>query len=78
MEELAEMPDAEAAIRPERPRNPHAHDESAWADKVHRMVRPFTEGQSDISGPLQIFWNLLLKDLPLPDGRPIDLVQFTL
>ena len=51
-------------------RTPHAQD--AWADEVHWMVRPNTAGHGNLSGPLPPFWNLLLLDLPLPNGRKID------
>ena len=76
MEELRGLSDTEAATQPARPRNPHAHDHELWEKKVRRMIQPHTGGQSDISGPLQIFWNLLLKELPLPDGKALELVQW--
>ncbi len=73
MERLATMTDAQVATSPHRPSNPHEHEQAAWADKVHRMVRPYTFGRSNISGPLPSYCNLLLKDLPLPNGQKVDL-----
>ena len=73
MERLATMTDAQVAESSYRPSNPHKHDEPAWADKVHKMVRPNTFGRSNISGPLPIYSNLLLKELPLPNGEKVDL-----
>ena len=71
MKELELLTDEEAAIQPERPRNPHEHEEEEWSARVRRMVNPNTYGQSDISGPLVVYSNLMLKQLPLPDGRTL-------
>ena len=65
--------DEQAASLPERPRNPHKFEEEEWSARVRRMVNPNTDGQSDISGPLVVYSNLLLKQLPLPDGRTLGL-----
>ncbi len=71
MKELELLTDEQAATRPERPRNPHEHEEEEWSARVRRMVNPNTYGQSDISGPLVVYSNLMLKELPLPDGRTL-------
>ena len=73
MQELEELTDDKAASTPDRPRNPHLHDQAAWEKRVKRMVNPNTQGQSDISGPLVVYSNLMLKQLPLPDGRRLEL-----
>ena len=69
MKRLESLTDEEAATQPKRPRNPHESDEKEWAARIRRMVNPNTEGQSDISGPLVAYSNLMLKQLPLPNGR---------
>ncbi len=69
MKELELLTDEDASSNPERPRNPHQFEEAEWSARVRRMVNPNTEGQSDISGPLTVYSNLMLKQLPLPDGR---------
>jgi hypothetical protein len=73
LKQLQGLSDAQAATRPARLNDPHADDAKVWTEKVRWMIWPYTEGQSDISGPLQIFWNLLLIDIPLPDGKKLDL-----
>jgi hypothetical protein len=73
MKELELLTDEQAASLPERPRNPHKFEEEEWSARVRRMVNPNTDGQSDISGPLVVYSNLLLKQLPLPDGRTLGL-----
>lgn len=73
MEKLAAMTDAQVAASTHRPTNPHEHDGPVWAHKVRQTVRPYTLGRSNISGPLPIYCNLLLKDLPLPKGQKVDL-----
>jgi len=73
MKELESLTDEEAFSKPERPRNSHKFDQAEWAARVRRMVNPNTYGQSDISGPLIAYSNLLLKRLPLPDGRTLGL-----
>jgi hypothetical protein len=73
MKELESLTDEQAASLPERPRNPHKFEEEEWSARVRRMVNPNTDGQSDISGPLVVYSNLLLKQLPLPDGRTLGL-----
>jgi hypothetical protein len=71
MKELNSLSDKEAASQPDRPHNPHKFDEEKWAARVRRMVNPNTDGQSDIAGPLIVYSNLMLKQLPLPDGRSL-------
>lgn len=73
MERIATMTDAQATASPYRPTNPHEHNGPAWADKGHQMVRPFTVGRSNISGPLPTNSNLFLKKLPLPNGQKVKL-----
>lgn len=71
MKELDKLTDEQAASQPERPQNPHEHEQEAWSARVRRMLNPNTYGQSDISGPLVVYSNLMLKQLPLPDGRTL-------
>ncbi len=73
MKELELLTDEDASSKPERPRNPHQFEEAEWSARVRRMVNPNTYGQSDISGPLIVYSNLMLKQLPLPDGRTLGL-----
>ncbi len=73
LKQLQVLSDAQAATKPARLSDPHADDVTEWTEKVRWMIWPYTEGQSDIAGPLQIFWNLLLIDIPLPDGKKLDL-----
>ena len=71
MKNLQLLTDAQAATQPERPRNPHQHEEKEWSARIKAMVNPNTFGQSDISGPLVVYSNLMLKQLPLPDQRTL-------
>ena len=73
MKQLESLSDQEASSKPERPGNPHQFEQEEWAARVRRMVNPNTYGQSDISGPLIAYSNLMLKQLPLPDGRTLGL-----
>ena len=52
-----------------RPANVHLDDANEWADKVHQLFRHRTLGDSNLSGPLPVFWNFLLIDLPLPEKK---------
>jgi len=74
MEALSQTPD-EDIYQPlfERPPNVHEDDAEEWTDRVHWMVWPNTEGDGNLSGPLPVLWNLMLLDLPLPDGSRLDL-----
>ncbi len=58
-----------------QPPNLHQEDEVAWAGRVQALVRPNTEGDCNLSGPLPALWTLMLFDLPLPDGTQLDLSQ---
>ncbi len=69
IKELRTLSDSEAATKPDRPTNPHEHDGQEWGAKVRRMVNPNSDGQSDISGPLIVYSNLMLKHLPLPSSN---------
>ena len=73
LKQLRALTDVQAATTPARLDDPHVDDRDEWTERVRRTLWPYTEGQSDIAGPLQIFWNLLLIDLPLPDGKKLDL-----
>lgn len=74
MEALRQTPDEDIyQPRFERPPNVHEDDAAEWTDRVHWMVWPNTEGDGNLSGPLPVLWNLMLLDLPLPDGSSLDL-----
>jgi len=71
---LRQTPDAEIYTPElERPPCPHEDDMAEWTDKVHWMIWPNTAGDSNLSGPLPVQWNLLLLALPLPDGSLLEL-----
>jgi len=75
LKELNQVPDAEVFDHEEliRPKNIHLNDRKEWTDKVHYMVWPNVEGISDLSGPIPAIWDLMLVDLPLPDGSSLGL-----
>jgi len=77
LEELRKVSDGEVFDHPElvRPKNIHAEDREEWTDKVHWLVWPNVEGESNLAGPLPAIWNLFLLDLPLPDGSTLDLTK---
>ncbi len=70
MNELAKMPDTDVAIHPKRPRNPHVHDEQAWADKVHRMVRPLPKVKVTYLGRYRSSGICFSKTCPCPTASP--------
>ncbi len=72
LDALRTTPDDQTLGKLERLENAHADAYDSWVEKVHWMVWPNTEGHGNLSGPLPPFWNLLLVDLPLPNGRKID------
>ncbi len=37
------------------------------------MIWPNAEGVSNLSGPIPAIWDLMLVDLPLPDGTSLGL-----
>jgi hypothetical protein len=73
IEQLRGLTDTQALTTPKRLEDPHVEDRDEWTERVQWTIWPHTEGQSDIAGPLQIFWNLMLIDLPLPNGKHLDL-----
>ncbi len=75
LEQLRKVPDAEVFDRAElvRPKNIHLNDRTEWTNKVHYMVWPNAEGESSLSGPIPAIWDLMLVDLPLPDGTSLGL-----
>ena len=74
LEELRHTSDADIYVpHLERPPCPHTEDMAQWTERVYRMIRPNTHGDTNLSGPLPVFWNFMLLELPLPDGKRIDL-----
>ena len=73
LEELSQVPDAEVFDNEElvRPKNIHLNDRTEWTNKVHYMVWPNVEGESNLAGPIPAIWDLMLVDLPLPDGTTL-------
>ena len=73
LEDLRKIPDGQVFDTPAllHPANPHLNDAAEWADKVHKLVRPHARGDTNLSGPLPVFWNFLLLDPPLPDGSTL-------
>ncbi|NQT17440.1 MAG: hypothetical protein HQ582_32090 [Planctomycetes bacterium] len=78
LDELRTTPDDQLLPKFKRLENTHADAYDSWVEKVHWMVWPNSEGHGNLSGPLPPFWNLLLVDLPLPNGRKIDLTSQSL
>jgi len=66
IEKVRKLSNVDAATKPARPVNPHEHDWQQWSERVRQMVNLNTYGQSDISGPLVVYTNLMIKHLPLP------------
>ena len=70
---LRDIPDDEVLDHPEllRPKSLHDEDRVEWTDKIHWMVWPNVEGDSDLAGPIPVIWDFLLLELPLPDGTSL-------
>lgn len=74
MEDLKTTPQDDVAGRFRNIKNAHAHDYPQWTDKVHWLVWPHASGtDANLTGVLPRFWNLLILDLPQPDGSSVNL-----